>query len=178
MQVSVFTGGPEYAIKLTGLPFDHILHVGSTHVGRHVMRAAAANLTPVTLELGGKNPCIVCPDYDLAAAAATVVSQKMENSGQVCTGVDTVFVPRGQAGAFVQHMKAHLVEKWGEGALGRHEQCCSLIHDEHFQRCKSMLCDAENKAPLVVSLDPTGCRQFEGCGRKFPPHAIINPPPD
>lgn len=158
------------------------------------MSAAATNLTPVTLELGGKNPCIVAPDYDLVVAAQTVAAAKTENSGQVmeaqaeqfhevceyvqvCTCVDTIFVPPGKAESFAGFMRENLKARWGNEELGKHEQYCNLIHDRHFDRCQQMLHDAEAKA-TVVSLDPTGCRKYENAGRRIPPHAIINPPAD
>src|SRR5207245_5829955 len=83
-QVATVLGGPDVGAAFAGLPFDHLFYTGSTAVGRQVMRAAAENLTPVTLELGGKSPCILAEDAALPAAVESIVSGKLLNAGQTC----------------------------------------------------------------------------------------------
>ena len=90
------------------LPFDHLLFTGSTAVGRKVYQAAAANLVPVTLELGGKSPAIVCPDYDLAKAARSIAFGKFVNAGQTCIAPDYVLVPEGKERAFADAVMAQV----------------------------------------------------------------------
>ncbi len=83
------------------LPFDHIIFTGSADAGRTVMRSAAENLTPVTLELGGKSPTIICDDYDVETAASRILYGKFVNAGQTCLAPDYLFVPEGKRDAFV-----------------------------------------------------------------------------
>ena len=90
------------------LPFDHLLFTGSTAIGRKVYQAAAANLVPVTLELGGKSPAIVCPDYDLAKAARSIAFGKFVNAGQTCIAPDYVLVPEGKERAFAEAVMAQV----------------------------------------------------------------------
>ena len=97
--VSVVVGDAEIGKAFVALPFDHLLFTGSTAVGRQVAAAAAANLTPVTLELGGKSPAIFDPSCDLAQASARVAAGKLFNAGQTCVAPDYLLVPRGQADA-------------------------------------------------------------------------------
>lgn len=99
-QVSVVTGGADAARAFSALPFDHLLFTGSAAAGREVMRAAAANLTPVTLELGGKSPAIIAPDYPIAKAARSIALGKFLNAGQTCIAPDYALVPRASRQAF------------------------------------------------------------------------------
>jgi coniferyl-aldehyde dehydrogenase len=99
-QIAVVTGGADVAAHFSGLPFDHLVFTGSTRVGRAVMAAAAAHLTPVTLELGGKSPAIVCRDYPLAKAARSIAIGKLFNAGQTCVAPDYALVPAERIDAF------------------------------------------------------------------------------
>lgn len=98
---AVALGGPEMGSLFAGLPFDHLLFTGSTRVGRSVMEAAAPNLTPVTLELGGKSPALILPGADIAGAAADIAYGKFTNAGQTCVAPDYVLVPRGDLQPFL-----------------------------------------------------------------------------
>ena len=105
-RVAVALGGPEVGAAFAALPFDHLLFTGSTAVGRKVMAAAAPNLTPVTLELGGKAPAIVCADFPLERAAARIATGKWFNAGQTCIGVGLRADRRGRArDAFVEALR-------------------------------------------------------------------------
>ena len=99
-QVTVISGGVDVAREFSSLPFDHLLFTGSTSVGREVMRAAAENLTPVTLELGGKSPAIIAADFPLRRAARSIAFGKWLNAGQTCVAPDYVLVPADRAVAF------------------------------------------------------------------------------
>lgn len=173
--VTVYNGGPEVATALASFPFDHIIFVGSGAIGKKVLAAAAPNLTKVTLELGGKNPVLVCPDYDLKAAAECVATEKLENGGQICTGADTVFVPPGRAKDFLAHMGELYKSRWGAEPLDKHPQFVSMINKKHFERTQGLLDDAKKHGADIVSLDPTGCLAYTGNGYNIPPVAIINP---
>lgn len=174
--VTVFTGGPEVATTLSSFPFDHILFVGSGEIGKRVLAAAAPNGTKVTLELGGKNPVLICPDYDFKAAAQTVAMEKLANGGQICTGVDTVFVPPGRVGEFIEHMKDLYKSRWGSQPLATNSQYVSCVNSRHFKRVQHYLDNAKASGAQVVSLDPTGCASYASDDNRLPPHAIINPP--
>lgn len=104
--VGIVTGGVEVAQTFSALPFDHLVFTGSTAIGRHVMRAAAGNLTPVTLELGGKSPAIVCPDYAIDKAASSIAFGKFLNAGQTCIAPDYALVPADEAEAFAHAIMA------------------------------------------------------------------------
>lgn len=114
-QVCVVTGGPAVAAALAALPLDHLLFTGSTRVGRLVAQAAAPQLTPLTLELGGKSPAIVGPGADLQQAADRIVSAKGWNAGQTCIAPDYCLVPRARRDAFVQALQTHARRRWPEG---------------------------------------------------------------
>jgi len=109
-EVDVVVGGVDVARQFAALPFDHLIFTGSAPVAREVMRSAAANLTPVTLELGGKAAVIIARGADLDAAAAKVVSIKLGNGGQICMGVDHVRVHREDREAFVAAVRRKLAE--------------------------------------------------------------------
>jgi coniferyl-aldehyde dehydrogenase len=100
-ELDVVTGGPDVAVAFSALPFDHLFFTGSPSVGALVQQAAAQNLVPVTLELGGKNPVVVSPDADLNRSAARIAQARMINGGQVCICPDYVFVPDDRIDAFV-----------------------------------------------------------------------------
>ena len=100
--VTVVTGGPETGAAFAALPFDHLLFTGSTRVGKLIMRSASENLTPVTLELGGKSPALVHPDFPAQTAAARIMAGKLYNAGQTCIAPDYVLVEAGARDEFVR----------------------------------------------------------------------------
>lgn len=113
--VCVVTGGPTVAAALAALPLDHLLFTGSTRVGRLVAQAAAPNLTPVTLELGGKSPAIVGPGADVVRAADRIAAAKGWNAGQTCIAPDYCLVPRAQRDAFVDALRQSVQRRWPHG---------------------------------------------------------------
>ena len=136
--VAVVEGDAEVAKRLVGLDFDHIFLTGSTEVGRQVMSAAARKLTPVTLELGGKCPCVVAPDARLEVAVRRIAWGKFLNAGQTCVAPDHVLVHVTLKERFLQSMKATLVEFFGDDPrqspdFGR------IINRHHFERIKGYL---------------------------------------
>src|SRR5919206_1653639 len=110
--VTVITGGPEISAAFSALPFDHLLFTGSTRVGRLVMRAASENLTPVTLELGGKSPTIVHPQYPLRRAAERILTGKLFNAGQTCIAPDYLLLHDSQREAFLRLAWAIVRERY------------------------------------------------------------------
>ena len=104
-EAAVFTGGTDVGAAFSSLPFDHLLFTGSTNTGRLVMKSAAENLVPVTLELGGKSPVIVDDDADMQAATTRIMRGKTMNAGQICLAPDYVMVPKGKSEEFFEKSK-------------------------------------------------------------------------
>jgi coniferyl-aldehyde dehydrogenase len=151
------------------LPFDHLIFTGSTAVGREVAKAAAANLTPVTLELGGKSPAILDADCDLPRAALSLVIGKMLNAGQTCIAPDYALVPRGRVQEFVEAMQRSARRRYPE--LTRNPDYTSIINDRHHARLRFLLEDAEVRGATVVPLvGPAD----EGANRILPPALVLD----
>ncbi len=115
-EVCVVEGGPGVAQAVTRLPLDHLFFTGSTSVGRHVAKAAAEHLVPVTLELGGKSPVLIHPAYPVARAAERVAVGKLFNAGQTCIAPDYVLLPEGKEVVFLEAFRAMAQKLWGAGA--------------------------------------------------------------
>lgn len=164
-EVSIMVGEAEFSQRFTELPFNHLFFTGSTNVGRHVMRAAAANLTPVTLELGGKSPLVLGPDGKSEAAAKTVVAGKIFNSGQYCVAPDRVFVPSHRVDEFLEDCRRFATAQRADiGAT-------SIINDQHRTRLQDLLDDATtNGAQAVALVDDLDA---DAIGRSFPPTALL-----
>jgi len=131
-EIVVVTGDAEVAQAFSSLPFDHLLFTGSTAVGHHVMRAAAANLTPVTLELGGKSPAIVGPGARLEHAVERIVFGKLVNAGQTCIAPDYVLVPRAQMNQFVSAAREMVGKLYPN--LRLQQQYASIVSDRQYER--------------------------------------------
>ncbi|MBC6980361.1 coniferyl aldehyde dehydrogenase [Caulobacter sp. 17J80-11] len=159
-EVAVVEGGPAVAAAFSRLPFDHIVFTGSPEIGRHVMRAAADNLTPVTLELGGKSPALVSATADLRVAARRVAHGKTTNAGQVCVAPDYALVPRASAEVFAQMTVAAADRLCGD------DDNCSLIHDGAYARQQALIEDARDKGATVLVAPG-------GAGRRMPLHVVL-----
>ncbi len=140
--ISVVTGGADVAETLLAERFDKIFFTGSTRVGRAVMTAAAKHLTPVTLELGGKCPVIVCADADVTLAGKRIAWSKFMNAGQTCVAPDFVLVQRGVREAFVAALKKSLREFYGEDA-SRSADYGRIVNERHFERLVNYLRDGK-----------------------------------
>ena len=167
-QVSVVQGGPEVAEAFCALPFDHLVFTGSTAVGRKVMQAAAANLVPVTLELGGKSPVIVGRDYDLAAAAKTVAVAKFFNAGQTCIAPDYALVPAEDCGRFATAVLAQ-ARRMYPVTFGNPD-VTSIVSQRHYDRLQGLLAQASGSQVLRLE-DSAG-------ERKMGATVVLNPPLD
>lgn len=143
-------GGPEVGAAFAALAFDHIVFTGATGIARHILHAAADNLTPVTLELGGKSPVIIGRSANLDEAALRVMGGKTINSGQVCLSPDYVFVPKEQRDTFVSYLKAHLRGMFPQQA--DNPDYTSVVNSRHRQRLQAHLVDAHNKGAELVEL--------------------------
>lgn len=149
-RVAVALGGPELSAGFAALPFDHLFFTGSTAVGRKVMAAAAENLTPVTLELGGKSPAIIGETADLAKAAARVATGKFFNAGQTCIAPDYVLVHESRRDAFVELLRQQIASRYP--AKRGLEDYTSIINAAQHERLQRLLRDAEARGHRVVPL--------------------------
>ena len=145
--VAVVTGAADIAAAFSRLPFDHLLFTGSTTIGKHVMRAAAENLTPVTLELGGKSPAIIADDIPLHDIIDRLCFAKSLNAGQTCVAPDYVLIPRGKLELFIQLYKTAFRKMFP--ATANNPDYSSLINAHTYQRLQEWLKDAADKGARV-----------------------------
>ena len=143
----VMQGDVGVATQFSGLQFDHLLFTGSTAVGRRVAQAAAVHLTPTTLELGGKSPCIIAQDCDLQAAALKVAYGKLVNAGQTCIAPDYVLLPRGQEQAFAEAYTAAVQQLYPR--ISGNPDYTAIISKRHLARLKQMLRQAQGLGAQV-----------------------------
>ena len=152
--VTVVLGEAEVGAAFSRLPFDHLLFTGATSIGRHVMRAAADNLTPVTLELGGKSPAIVSRDVPLKDAAQRIAFGKSLNAGQTCIAPDYVLVPRERVDDFVKAFREAMLSFYP--TLEDNPDYTAIINERHFERLQGYLEDAVSKGAREVRLYEAG----------------------
>ncbi len=166
--VTVINGGPEVGAEFTTLPFDHILFTGSNRVGKMVMKAASENLTPVTLELGGKSPTIIDKNYSIDDAAQKIMFGKLLNAGQTCLAPDYVFLPKGKEQDFIAACKK-AAQKYHPNWKG--ENYTAINSDKQFERQEALLQDAIDKGGEIVYLNNDTTEKTDG--RKMSPALII-----
>ena len=165
------TGG--VGVEFSKLHFDHLLFTGSGTTGRAVMAAAAQNLCPVTLELGGKAPAILCDDFPLQVAAERILFVKYLNAGQICTSVDHLWMPVAKIDAFVQAARAIVPARYPSLASPDYT---SIIDQRSFDRLLAALDDARARGARVVQLLPGPA--FDAATRKIAPQIVLDAPPD
>jgi coniferyl-aldehyde dehydrogenase len=172
-QVAVVTGGPEVGAAFSALAFDHLLFTGSTSVGRAVMRAAAENLVPITLELGGKSPAIVDRGFSLDRAAASIAYGKLANAGQICIAPDYALVREEDGEAFVAAYRRAVRKLYPGGASD--PAYASIINSRHLSRLKGLIEDARNKGARIVEIDSPAQAERE---RTLAPTLVLGTTPD
>lgn len=165
------TGG--VGVAFSSLKFDHLVFTGSTQTGKLVMAAAAQNLCPVTLELGGKSPAVVCPDFDVRTAAERILFAKCFNAGQICTDVDHVYLPQASVNDFVQMAQEIVLKRFSN--LDSPDYT-AIIDDRAFQRLVDALHEAQAQGATLVPLLPGP--PWDARTRKMAPHLVLNMPPD
>jgi len=173
-RVAVIEGDAGVGAAFTALPFDHLLFTGSTAVGRKVMAAAAPNLTPVTLELGGKSPALIAPDFDIAHAAERIATGKLFNAGQTCVAPDYVLVPEAQRDAFISAYLAAVAKRHPQLA-GNPDVTC-VINPKQAGRLREWLEDAKQRGVAIRQHAPDDGHQAPG--EIVPPTVLIDPPDD
>jgi coniferyl-aldehyde dehydrogenase len=165
--VAILPGVP--ARDFSTLPFDHLLFTGSADAGRTVMRDAAENLTPVTLELGGKSPTILCDDFDVDEAASRILYAKLVNAGQTCLAPDYLFLPEAARERFVAAARRIVPERYPDT---KDSSYTSIIDEKSYRRLRATLEDAEAKGASVIPLVPGA--SFDDGLRKVPPHLVLD----
>jgi coniferyl-aldehyde dehydrogenase len=175
-EIAVIEGGPEIGEAFSRLPFDHLMFTGATSVGRHVMRAAADNLVPVTLELGGKSPVIVGATAKLSDAAIKIMAGKLINAGQMCIAPDYVFVPKEQSEAFIAAARAAVAKLYP--TLKDNPDYTSILNQRHFDRLNSTLDDAKAKGARVIEINPANEDFSQQEHHKLPPALVLDPTDD
>ncbi len=171
-ELAVITGGPDVAAAFSALPFDHLLFTGSTTVGRKVMAAASENLTPVTLELGGKSPTVIAPGYPVERAVRRILAGKLLNAGQTCIAPDYVLLPRAELDAFVEHA-ARQARRMFPGALAD-TGYTSIISSRQFERLAGYIDQATAIGVKTIALFDGPPR--DASTRRLAPVLIVDPP--
>ena len=172
-KVSLFADAGENGDSIgplfTQLPFNHLFFTGSPQTGKAVMANCAAHLTPVTLELGGKSPAIVAPDYPLQKAAERILWVKMLNAGQICTNVDYLFLPEGQEQSFIAHAQRIVAQRYPDLLNGEYT---AIIDQRQYERLQAMLQDAIAGGAQAIPLCPG--QAGDAARRIMPPVALLN----
>jgi coniferyl-aldehyde dehydrogenase len=172
-EVCVVQGGADVAHEFASLPFDHLFFTGSTAVGRKVAAAAAANLTPTTLELGGKSPCIVDTSADLDAVAIKIAHGKLLNAGQTCIAPDYLLLPQGREAEFERAFASAVSRLFPGGAA--HPDYASIVSDRHHARLLALVHEVQAQGARVVEAAPSGGTAH---ARQMPPVLVFQPPAD
>lgn len=149
-EVQVITGDAQVASEFAQLPFDHLFYTGSTQVGKHVMAAAAKNLTPVTLELGGKSPCFLSRSADFKASVEKIAFGKCINGGQTCIAPDVLFCPEEKLEAFCSTYFDAIENMYPD--LAKNTDYTHIINNTHYQRLLDLIEDARSKKARILTL--------------------------
>ncbi len=164
-QVAVLPGVSAH--EFTPLPFDHLIYTGSPASGRTVMQTAAENLTPVTLELGGKSPTIVCDDFDITTAAERILQAKFMNAGQTCVAPDYLFLPASKLTAFIEAARRIVPARYPR--LDANDYT-SIVDAKSYQRLKVLLEDARKRGAEIIDLIPGAVADDDA--RRMPPTLV------
>ena len=168
-EFAVVTGGADTGAAFARLPFDHLFFTGSTAVGRLVAKAAADNLTPVTLELGGKSPAIVADGADLARVAPRLAVGKLLNAGQTCIAPDYALVPSARVDAFVAAVSDAVRSLYPDPMRG--DDYTSIVDARHYERLVGLVADARAKGARIVTV-PEGAVP-DPATRRIPPTLVV-----
>lgn len=172
-KLAVFDERGGVGVEFSRLALDHLLFTGSTQTGRSVMAAAAANLCPVTLELGGKSPALICEDFPLRAAVERILFVKLMNAGQICTTVDYALLPRRRMREFATLAQAFVAARYGDIHSADYT---SIIDARAFARITAAIEDARARGAEVIQLLPG--RPWDAATRKISPHLVLEPAAD
>lgn len=175
-EIAVVVGGPEVGQAFAGLAFDHMIFTGATGIARHVMRAAAENLVPLTLELGGKSPVILGKSADIATASTRIMNGKTLNAGQICLAPDYVLTPRDSLEPFIAGAQAAVARMFP--TIRDNPDYTAIVAQRHYDRIMGYVEDARAKGARIVELKPEGEDLSQQEHRKIAPTLIIDPTDD
>jgi coniferyl-aldehyde dehydrogenase len=170
-EFAVVLGDASVAREFAALRFDHLLFTGSTAVGREVAVAAARNLTPVTLELGGKSPAIFDTDGDIDDYAARLAFGKLFNGGQTCVAPDYALIPAGSTDRFVASITRAVLRLYP--SLKANPDYTAIVNERHLERLSGLVADAKERGATIVTINPAN-ELLPGPERKFPPTLVLN----
>ncbi len=171
-EMAVFTGGPDVGMAFSKLAFDHMIFTGATGVGRHIMRAAADNLVPVTLELGGKSPTIIGRSADIKKAGDRIALGKMMNAGQICLAPDYLLVAKEQENEVIEAVKAGVHSQYP--TLLANDDYTSVVNGRNYERLQGYLADAREKGAELIEVNPAGEDFASSNGNKMPLTIVRN----
>ncbi|MDB4829069.1 coniferyl aldehyde dehydrogenase [Gammaproteobacteria bacterium] len=171
-EFATFLGGPETGEAFSKLNFDHLLYTGSGNVGKHVMNAAAQNLVPVTLELGGKSPVVVGNSADIKASAKRVMFGKTMNAGQICLAPDYVMVHKDKKDEFISEAEKAVADYYPD--IKNNDDYTSIINERHFNRLNGLIDDAREKGATINQINPANEDFNQQEFYKIPPTIITN----
>jgi coniferyl-aldehyde dehydrogenase len=175
-RVAVALGDAALAAAFAGLPFDHLVFTGSTAVGRKVMAAAAPNLTPLTLELGGKSPAIVAADFPIEQAAARLATGKWFNGGQTCIAPDYILIDAARRDALVDALRAQVHARYG-AEMREAKDYTRVVNEGQYRRLRGYIDDARARGLTVIELASVDAGRAD-TERLLPPTLIIEPGDD
>jgi coniferyl-aldehyde dehydrogenase len=175
-EIAVVVGGPDVGAAFAGLAFDHLIFTGATSVARHVMKAAAENLVPLTLELGGKSPVFIGRSADMGVAAARIMNGKTLNAGQICLAPDYVLAPREKIGEFVEAARGAVAQMFP--TIRDNPDYTAVISDRHYARITGYIDEARAAGARVIELKPEGEDLTQQEHRKIAPTLILDPSDD
>ena len=174
-ELTVVTGGPDVAAEFSHQPWNHLVFTGSTSVGKLIMKAAAENLVPVTLELGGKSPVLIGRGADIANAAERIAVGKGANSGQLCVSPDVVWVHESQQEALIAALQS--VYSGLYPTIAGNPDVTPVVNERHFARVESYVADAGERGARVVMAGDWPCEEAVS-SRRMPLRIVVNPPAD
>ena len=169
-EVAVVTGDASVGKQFAALPFDHLVFTGSTAVGREVAQAAAKNLTPVTLELGGKSPAIIDASCNLEGVIDRIAWGKLINAGQTCIAPDYMLVPRNDVDRFVSRLRASMTRLYP--TFRSNPDYSGIISERHLRRLRELIEDARTRGATVIEIEPLDSLAA-AAGRQLPPTLLL-----
>ncbi len=172
-EVSVVTGGPDVGQAFSSLAFDHMIFTGATSIAKHIMAAAAKNLVPVTLELGGKSPTVISRSADLAKSMERIMTGKCLNAGQICIAPDYLMVPEESLDDVISLAQSMVAQM--DPTLLENPQYTAVINQRHHDRMLGYIADAEHRGLQVIPINPADESFDTSTSMKLPPTLVINP---
>ena len=175
-ELAFFSGGQDVGKAFSALPFDHLIFTGATPVGKHILHAAADNLTPVTLELGGKSPVIIGKDANIVQASGRIALGKMMNAGQICLAPDYLLVSQEDERAVVENIGKAVADMYP--TLLDNPDYTAVANSRHVTRLQDYLDDARAKGAEIIEVNP-GKEDFASSNsQKMPLHLVLDPTDD